>query len=402
VAHVGGEPSTGALNLGLSGKTVVIVTGAFPAFVMAGMLPVLPSISAFFAQIPHVDILTRLLVTVTGFMVMIFAPIMGTYMDRFGGRRLIVAAIAAFALAGGCGLFLENIYWLLASRFVVGWGLATIGALMLVLVVRYSTGNAYNRWFGYVTMVATSSSIIVMPIGGFLGHYGWHYPFILYILMLPLAGLAFIGFPPDPPYVAKPKETLSAGQPGSRPEYGFLFYALVCGFVLVSPHLYVPFKLRDIGVTDPKMIGLVSIPASILGGIVAFGYGWFRARMSVTAIFVMVFAFATSGLLLLATATSYYGVVFGMFVFSVATGTSAPNIYAYATALGHESRRAQTMGFSKTGLYGGPILSQLVLEPVIAKFATKGALFCLAAVAVMVILRELWKFRIERTAPAAA
>jgi MFS family permease len=402
VAHVHGEPSTGALNLGPSGKIVVLLTAAFPAFVMAGMLPVLPVISAFFAGTPHVDVITRLLVTVTGFMVMIFAPIMGTYMDRFGGRRLIVVAISAFALAGGCGLFLENIYWLLASRFVVGWGLATIGALMLVLVVRYSSGTAHNRWFGYVTMVAASSSIVIMPIGGFLGHYGWHWPFILYILMLPLAYLAQIGFPPDPPYVPKPKDAAAAGQPASRPEYGFLLFAFICGFTLTAPYLYVPFKLRDIGVSDPELIGLVTIPASIMGGVVAFAYGWLRARMSITALFVVVFGFATAGQLLVATSTTYFGVVFGMFVFSIATGISAPNVYAYATNLGHESRRAQTMGFSKTGLYGGPILSQFVLEPVIAKFATQGALLCIAAVALVMLVRELWRFRLERTAPVTA
>jgi MFS family permease len=384
----------GKLNLRLPGRLAIMGSGCFSPFVVACTVPLLPAIAAYFKDVPNSAMLTRLLVTIVGVTIAIGSPMVGRFSDRWGPRRIFSTSITAFALAGLAGFWIENLYLLLAARVVVGLSLAAIGAIVLVLIVRYSTGGAANRWFGYITLIPSASAVVLMPIIGHLGTFGWHWPFLCYLVLLPLAVLAWKGLDPDPPYVPPAEKEASPGfiaaLRSSASSVGYLIFALAAGSTLVTPHIYFPFHLRDIGAGDPELIAWAMIPCNFLGAVASYFYGTIRTRVSLPVMFVLVFSSIAIGLVVAGLAQTYWGVIFGTVIFSLGLGSCAPNLYALAAVTGPENLRSQTLGLAKTGIFAGPLVGQAFFEPINSRFGAGGALIGIAVVAAVLLL---WQFR---------
>ena len=399
----------GSMNASLPGKIVLLLSGVIPAFSMTGLAPILPAIADHFSRNPKADVLTRLLVSIIGGAVIICAPIAGALADRFGARLILAIGFIACGVAGCAGFFLDDIYALLASRAVVGFGTAAVSALALFMLASYGSGRARNRWFGYWNTIATSSVLIFIPLVSVLGNHSWRRPFLLNAAILPMFVLTLVGFHPDrknlsPPrakparevWFAKLGAILSTGVP-----YGFLLFALGAGVILVTPALYIPFHLRDIGIGDPGRIGMAMLPSSVVAATSSFFFGAIRARLSLTPTFVLAFAVAAVGLIMLGLSQTYIQVVLCQMIFSFSVGLIGPNLYALAAITGPASHRARTMGFAKTGLYGGPLLGQVVLEPFINRIGSSGVILFIGMFAFVLTIVELWRANIRRSETAA-
>jgi ACDE family multidrug resistance protein len=178
---------------------------------------------------------------------------------------------------------------------------------------------------------------------------------------------------------------------------GFIVFVLVAGAVLVSPAVYIPFRIREVGITDSASIGMLLIPASISGVVAGFSYGWIRSKLSMSLTFVIGFSAMAVGLLTTATAHGAVQVVVAQIITGFGTGINMPSFFLLASLAGSDAFRARTMGFAKSGVYGGPMLGQLLLEPVIARtnFATVLSLLSLgcAAFAVHYLRRVISQHR---------
>lgn len=74
--------------------------------IMAGttVAPSLPAIEQTFLSTPHVDIMSRMVLTLPSVFVAFCAPIAGVLADRFGRKRLLLGAILFYSLSGMSGL----------------------------------------------------------------------------------------------------------------------------------------------------------------------------------------------------------------------------------------------------------------------------------------------------------
>jgi MFS family permease len=381
----------------VAGRIVVVASGMFAGFAITGIVPVLPAIAAHFSATPGAGFLTRLLISVIGFAVSLGAPFAGALARRFGHRRMMLIAIVAFCVAGSAGFILDNLYAIVASRIIVG--LATgIGAVVaLALLVSRSTGLAHNRWFGYIHTCSIVSGLILLPVAGFLGRLGWNWPFLMYAALMPLAVLTVAGFAPDPPPIVSDPVGRQEGWIGATAArlatvpYGYFAIALTTGVIFVTPTLYIPFHLHDIGVVDPVMISLVMVPCSMLSACVAFSFGTLRKRFSIPAIFIFTCLSAAVGLIGMGLSQTYAQALGAQLIFSVGTGLFNPCIYAFAAATGPDADRARTLGLGKTGIYGGPLVGQALLEPAMGTVGAGGVIVLIAAIAVGLAAVEFWR-----------
>ncbi|MGN9837093.1 MDR family MFS transporter [Nonomuraea sp. H19] len=128
-------------------------------------------------------------------------PVSGWAVDRFGGRRLWLAALLLF-LAGSllCGLA-WNIGSLIAFRILQGVG----GGLMLptlqTLLIRAANGRALGRLMAVVTLPALVGPILGPVIGGLIAdHLSWRWIFFVNVpVCLAAAALAWLWLPDAPP-----------------------------------------------------------------------------------------------------------------------------------------------------------------------------------------------------------
>lgn len=376
--HPSNVKSSPDIDLSLSGKVVLLSGLTLSSYALFGISPILPEITAHFADMPNAGLLTRMLISATGFVVAIASPVVGAIADRFGPRRVLLFALFSYAVVGCAPFFLNDLYAILFSRILMGFAVAAVGAVILVILVTRSQGTLRDRWLGYLNVTATVVSILYAPLVGYVGHFGWRWPFLTFALVLPLFFLTLVGITPDSPRVTVDddiqfRKRFTLGTPPS-----FIAFALGAGAVLVSSSVYIPFRIREIGVTDSINIGLLLIPASITGVISGLCYGSIRSKLSLSATFVVGFTIIAIGLTTTALAQQPNQIVIGQLMTGLGTGLSMPNYFLLASITGSDVHRARTMGFAKSGIYGGPMLGQLLFEPIIARTNFKVVLILLS------------------------
>jgi MFS family permease len=389
--------SVDRINLAVATRIGLLLTAGLPAFAAAGLTPILPAIATHFADYPNIGVLTRLMVSIIGVALIVGSPPIGALADRYGRRGILLAGLMLYALAGCAGFVFDNPYVILVTRILLGFATAAVGTMVLAIVASQSHGQARNRWLGYINTAGTASALILIPLSGLVGKSGWHRPFLLHSIALPLFGLVCVGLPQDQPAAfartSTPTQTFNIGDL----PWSLLIFAIACGVVVMTPGLYVPFHLSDMGVGDPRNISLAMV--MMTGGTVISSllYGSIRARLSLNATFVVGFSVSATGLIAVAIAWSYGGVLVGQAVGGFGCALVAISLYALAAQTGREHHRSRTMGIAKGGLYAGPIVGQAALEPIMIHTTSSGPLFAIAGVAV--ILCVIYAFRVVTRVP---
>jgi len=257
------------------------------------MAPNLPRIQEAFAGTPGVEALAPMVVTVPALMVGLTALIAGRVVDRVGRKRLLVGALVLYAVAGTAPLWLPTLPLIVASRVLVGLCEAVIMTACTTLLADYFHGAQRVRYFGYQVMTTTIAATVLFGLGGALGASSWRVPFGLYAVGLVLAVLCAV-FLFNTTHVPEGDEALP-------PVRWSLLLAPVAvsflgGLVFYVLIVQLSYRLVEVGVTSPPMIGLVSAIASV--GTAAGSFTFTRIAGRGHA-FTVPLAFVLSGLGLL-------------------------------------------------------------------------------------------------------
>ena len=108
----------------------------------------------------------------------IFIPISGWLADKYGDKRVLIAALSLFTLSSlWCG-FAQNLSSLVVARFIQGFGGAlTLPVGRLIIIRTFGQKNLFimmNR----VVIVGSLGMMLGPAIGGFITHYfSWHWIF---------------------------------------------------------------------------------------------------------------------------------------------------------------------------------------------------------------------------------
>jgi MFS family permease len=110
-------------------------------------------------------------------------------------------------------------------------------------------------------------------------------------------------------------------------------------------------------------------------------------------VFVGGFAISALGILVIIAADARAVVLVGMAIYGTAFGVITPNLFAATAAAVSTARRARVIGMVRASYYAGPLLAQLFLELVYARFGSRAAvlaiaLLCAVALALFFLLRR--------------
>src|SRR6478609_4985315 len=107
----------------------------------------------------------------------LFAPIMGGLSDQYGRRPILLLSLLGFSVDYMILAFAPNITWLFVGRIVAGiFGASYSTATAYIADISTEENRAKN--FGMVGAAFGLGFIIGPAIGGFLGKFGTHIPFI--------------------------------------------------------------------------------------------------------------------------------------------------------------------------------------------------------------------------------
>lgn len=361
------------------------------------LVPVAPQMMQAFADVPGVEFLVPILLTLPGLCIALFSPLAGLLGDRLGRRRLLITAMLVYGLAGMAPMLLSDIYQILVSRALVGICEALIMTLCTTLVGDLFSGRARERWLASQTAVASVSALLFLALGGLLGRQGWQGPFLIYGLIWPMALAVFL-LVREPPRVQRQVPGWSA-LPGRHVVLTSVT-TILAAILFYTIQINVSTVLPTFGVTDPARIGLFSALASIgtpLGSLIF----WTVARRDVRLLLGLEFALMATAFIMMAHAPDAAWFIAGAFTGQVAAGLLLPTLLTWAmSALAFEVR-GRGIGLWQSSFAIGQFMSALVVPALAAVTGSTITAFpIIAASSLLVGLLSLLLLFRSRWSPA--
>lgn len=348
-------PSAGTIEAAL-----LLMGSCLPVLAAVLVAPVLPRIQAHYADVPHVELLVPVMLTVPALVVGLLAPFAGLIVDRLGRLRLLLAALVLYTVAGTAPLWLQSLHMIIASRVLVGFAEAAIMTCCTTLIGDYYHGARRERLLAMQTVVASISATAFFIIGGILGESNWRTPFWLYgagLLLLPLMAWRL-------------REPLASnfGSPTGRAATPFpwrrigaicaitLFTAIA--FYLLPVHL--GFILDAMGEQSPQRIGQAIGIGSVATVIGASLYGPL-SRLGVAHHLLIAFLCSGIGFLALVGAGSYVGVVVAVVINSLGSGMALPALLNWAMRQLSFEQRGRGMGIWTASFFVGQFVCPVIV-----------------------------------------
>jgi EmrB/QacA subfamily drug resistance transporter len=126
----------------------------------------------------------RLNVAITSYLLAaaVFVPVSGWAADRYGARRVFIAAIILFASSSAACALASNIWQLVAARIFQGLAGAMTVPVGRIILLRTVPKENLLRAMSLLSMPALIGPMIGPPVGGFIVTYlSWHWIFLMNI-----------------------------------------------------------------------------------------------------------------------------------------------------------------------------------------------------------------------------
>ncbi|MEI4277834.1 MFS transporter [Klenkia terrae] len=387
-------PDTGALHPSTgrpAGKPAIAVLMAASCMPILGAVllsPVLPTLQRAFADTPGVDALAPLVLTAPALVIALLAPVAGRIVDAVGRKRLLVGSLVLYAILGTAPVLLDSLPAVLATRVGVGVAEAAIMTCCTTLIADYSAGARRAKLFGLQTIVTTLAATVFFGLGGALGSNDWRTPFWLYLVALPLAGLAavLLWTPTVPP-----------GTDGALPPLPWrrmlvpLGISLVGGIVFYTPIVELSYVLDDLGVTETAAIGGMAALASLATAAGAASFPRLVAR-GPRFLLPTAFGLAGIGLVVMGLAPVVPVAVLGAVIASAGTGLMLPSLLTWVVSGLSLAERGRGTGRWTAALFLGEFLCPLLVIAVsgaLSGIAAAVAVVGVLSVVVAVVVRQL-------------
>jgi MFS family permease len=343
---------------------ILVISGFLPVMAIIALAPTLPTLLGHFHDVPNAALMVPLLITAPSACIALFAPGAGVIADRFGRRPLLLWSMAFYGIGGLVPFAIDNFWAVVAGRFVIGFGEAGVLTVVNTLLADYFEEKERHRWLMIQGVVGSVLGTATIASSGFLAAQGWQWPFLVYAVAIPilLASIVFL-FEPE-----SRRNQGGAAQPApAATPFPYAVALVVTGVtVLLSTIYYVQVinfsvLLKDLGVSDPKSIGL-SMALPSIG--VPIGAILFKltTRFGAGAQIFLVFLGYAIGLSGIGLAPDYQVALGFAFVQQLANGLIVPALIAWAQSKFSFEHRGRGMGWWASSFFVAQFLSPAVVN----------------------------------------
>jgi MFS family permease len=357
---------------------ILLFCVCFAVLASAILGPVLPAMEKHFAAVPNIQTLVPIVVTVPMLALAVFGMFAGAASDRIGRKRLLLAALALYGVAGTAPTYLESINAILFSRIGVGIAEAGIMACSTALIGDYFHGAQRDRYMSLQTTVASLSAFSFNAIGGVLGQQGWRVPFGVYALAFVMFALVAV-FIWDSKGNPQAQARAAAGDaPGITFRPALLAWICLVAFVTGAAFMMVPvhlaYLLVAVGTTAPPQIGMAYALNSVGVAVGTLIFGWYIvSHFRVAAQMAIACVIAGAGFLLMAAATDYNAMLLGGVVNGLGMGILLPMTVTWNMRELPYARRGFGLGAFFTFQFLGNFVNPLIVLPMAGALGTRAA-----------------------------
>lgn len=348
---------------------------------------------AHFSAVPGVSLLVPLVLTAPALSIAVAAPLSGAIMDRWGRRPVLLTSLVIVGLAGSAGYALPSLPAILASRVVLGLGVAGSITASTALISDYLSGQERDRYLGYQSAVIWFGGTLFSQVGGLLADRHWRDPFLLFLAALAVVPMALLCVPePDrgsapertssPPTPERTRSSSAAsGRLGLRLAVPYLVALLrTAAFFVIVVHL--PFYLSSHFGAGGAQIGTALAVMNLSAGAAGMAYGPLAKRFPLSSLFAGIFLAMAAGYLILGLATGYPIILAGLIAAGAANGVVVPHLTLWLILMVPPATRGRAFGSLTTAIHLGQFVSPILVAPISGRFALSGAYLACAGLLV--------------------
>lgn len=344
---------------------LLLAISSLPVMANATISPSLPGLAAAFEGTPNIETLAGLVLALPSLSIVLTAALFGMLLDRVSWKPVLIGALVVYALGGAAAALMGGMPGILASRIVLGLGVAAVMTTVSMLAAQLFEGPARDRFMGWQAGAMSAGGIVFILMGGALAEISWRGPFLAYLAALPFAVAALIMFRPVPARFEKVQAAPVPFPKGIMALTGTLGFLTMAIFYLVPTKL--PFHMEDLGITAPSAVAVAVAGLTLTATPGAVFFGAIRARLSAEAIFALSYGVMAVGYLIIASASGFAQVMIGTLVAGAGLGPTMPNIMAVLMAKVPPTARGRAAGFATTTFFAGqfaaPIFAGVVAGP---------------------------------------
>lgn len=372
--------------------------------VMSGAIiaPALPLIAEDFKELPHVEFLSRLVITMPALAIALTGMLSGILADRIGRRPLLLGALALYAIAGTSGLYLSDLYAILAGRFVLGVAVAGVMTAASAMIGDRLAGAARRKFLGRQAAFMSAGGVVFVPLGGLLTGISYHAPFAVYAASLLLLPLVVAALPESRGGGAAARASTAnvAGLPAAAATRGsgviiasIFVLAILFQIAFYLGPVQVPFMVKSV-LKGSGLIAGVAVAVMTLGAaVVSLNYERLARGRSPWSAACVTAAVMGVGCIVTGAADSLPVLMIGQLIFGMGAGLIMPNLMSWLMATASESRRGQLTGTLTAAIFAGQFLSPIAAQPFVHDHGVPGTFtrfaFALATLAAVLLAIRL-------------
>ncbi len=367
----------------LIASTLTVMSGAIIA-------PALPQISREFSDVPGVELLSRLVLTLPALFMAILAPLAGYFIDKTGRKTVLLVSLVLYAIAGTSGLYLDTLPAILVGRAFLGIAVGGLITAVITLIGDYFEGEERSRFVGTQAAFAGLGGLIFISSGGVLADVHWRMPFLIYISSLLVLFMAFLSIY-EP--LKNNQENADKKQGGEDaiitsviPPKVFWIYAIAffSAIVFYMIPVQMPFMLNSMEGISNTEIGFAIAFVNVASVTTSLNYNRIKRHLSYETIMGLVYVIVFSGFLVISYAQSYVMIIVGISISGLGFGMMMPNINLWLISSAPARMRGRLVGYLNSSLFLGMFLSPVAIQPLI-KISTLYNSFLLMGVVMLML-----------------
>jgi MFS family permease len=268
---------------------------------------------------------------------------------------------------------------LLILRLIQGIGAAPLGALTVTII-----GDLYSRKelivaMGYNSSIRSIGSAIYPAIGGALAMIGWHYPFILPVIAVPIGFLVLFALK-----VREPENELHIREHlnivwkklRNRQVARLLVIGIIIFIMFFGSYMTCfPLLLGNSFAASPLIIGLIMASISLIDAFTSSQLGKITRFFSERTILKISFILYALALLIISLISQLWLFFIPVIIFGIAHGMSIPVIQAFFAEEAPLKYRATFMSVSGMTFRMGQTLGPFLMGLVIGVWGISGAFY---------------------------
>lgn len=334
--------------------------------ILMGAAAVAPALSLINDAFPEAGTQTvSLIVTLPALSVAITGFGMGYMADRFGKAKVLITSLIIFTIAGVSGFFLENLTLVLIGRFVLGVGITGISSTTTALLSEYWTGTDRAKVIGYQSAAIGVGTLVLESLGGILSDIGWHYPFLIYLIGVPIIITGILSIKEPVSEVGFKTETVNENETSNGGKvlicYAIVFLAMFLMFSLPTNFSYYMIEIGQ----SLSMCGILLGVMGICQSIFSILYSRSTRRLNEMKMYSISFIMMAIGLGLLYI-NNMAAIWISMILVGFSLGALMPTVIAQLSTLSTAKTSGRIMGGYSVALN----LSTFVSGTVITMFYT--------------------------------